>query len=145
MIESLTAALKSARLFEKQTAERVSSMKLEVLQAYEDDESGQDSQYKRDVTAKIVALVEERSQAVDDFKKSQDQAEKCMADLAFNPDSPSAAEQREKIVKHFEVHPAIRPVPSAAQSVPDPRIAGWTGSQAGPRLMSVPCGRSGGR
>lgn len=103
MVESLTQALQSARLFQKQTAERVSSMKLEVLHAYENDAGGQDSQYKRDVTAKIVSLVEARSASVEEFRRSQEGAEKLMASLKGNPDGPAANEDREQVVEHFKV------------------------------------------
>eukprot|EP00290_Baffinella_frigidus_P047619 CAMPEP_0180387960 /NCGR_PEP_ID=MMETSP0989-20121125/30544_1 /TAXON_ID=697907 /ORGANISM="non described non described, Strain CCMP2293" /LENGTH=239 /DNA_ID=CAMNT_0022388911 /DNA_START=93 /DNA_END=809 /DNA_ORIENTATION=- len=102
MVESLTQALQSARLFQKQTAERVSSMKLEVLHAYENDAGGQDSQYKRDVTAKIVSLVEARSASVEEFRRSQEGAEKLMASLKGNPDGPAANEDREQVVEHFK-------------------------------------------
>jgi len=113
LIESLTQALQSTRLFQTQTAERVSSMKLGVLHAYENDAGGQDSQYKRDVTAKIVSLVEARAASVEEFRRSQESAEKLMASLKGHPDGPAANVDREKIVDHFKVSPSIAFQPPA--------------------------------
>ena len=86
--ENLSSALTSSALFNQQTLERVNAMKFLVLKAFEGDEHGagcgshpgQDIT-RRDITTKIVSLVEGRAEAVDQFKKAQDAAEMTFASL----------------------------------------------------------------
>ena len=86
--ENLSSALMGSARHNQQTLERVKVMKFLVLKAFEGDEhgagggshQGQDIT-RRDITTKIVSLVEGRAEAVDQFKKAQDAAEMTFASL----------------------------------------------------------------
>ena len=85
---NLASALISSAQFNQQTLERVNAMKFLVLKAFEGDthgvgsgsHPGQDAT-RRDITTKIVSLVEGRAEAVDQFKKAQDAADMTLASL----------------------------------------------------------------
>ena len=80
--EHFDAALKSTTGFNQQTLERVNAMKFMVLKVFEREESARGTigeaghgQYRKDITTKIVSLVESRAEVVDQFKKAQEVAE----------------------------------------------------------------------
>jgi len=86
--ENLSSALISSARFNQMTLERVNNMKFLVLKAFEGDEHGAGGGShpgkditRRDITTKIVSLVEGRAEAVDQFKKAQDAAEMTFASL----------------------------------------------------------------
>ena len=86
MEDHLSSAIVSAASFYQQTVQRVNAMKFYVLQAFDGNErgggvGGQDSQYSKDITTKIVSLVEGRAEAVDQFKKAQEVAEFTLVNL----------------------------------------------------------------
>ena len=90
MEENLASALSSSAQFNQQTEERVKEMKFLVLKAFEGEDradaaqsqhAGHEQQYSRDITTKIVSLVEGRAEAVDQFKKAQEFAEFTLTNL----------------------------------------------------------------
>jgi hypothetical protein len=88
MPDALAAGLTASASFHKQTVERVNNMKFLVLKAFEaldSEEEGGNSpahqQTRKDITTKIVSLVEGRAEAVEQFKKSQEAAEFTLSNL----------------------------------------------------------------
>jgi len=84
--EQLTSALGVAANFNEQTAERVNIMKSLVLQAFDGDNDRSafkrgHANYSKDITTKIVSLVEGRSEAVDRFRKAHEEAEIMLTNL----------------------------------------------------------------
>lgn len=85
--DQLASALLTAASFNDQTVERVNAMKFMVLKVFDGDDrnggtipTGND-QYSKDITTKIVSLVEGRAEAVDQFKKAQEFYEIMLANL----------------------------------------------------------------
>ena len=87
MEQQLGTALKSAAQFGRQTMQRVDAMKRTVLQAFEREERVDapapkaHGQYHKDINAKIVALVQGRAEAVEQFMSNQESAELTLSSL----------------------------------------------------------------
>lgn len=88
MEDHLSSGLMTAASFYQQTVQRVNAMKFYVLKAFDSNERGGvvggqagHSQYSKDITTKIVSLVEGRAEAVDQFKKAQEVAEFTLINL----------------------------------------------------------------
>ena len=88
MPDALASGLSAAASFNKQTVERVNNMKFLVLKAFEVGEIREQvgispayHQSSKDITTKIVSLVEGRAEAIDQFKKAQEAAEFVLSNL----------------------------------------------------------------
>ena len=85
MEEDLASALKTTASVYQQTMQRVDTMKFLVLKAFDGEEQGAGKtghmQYSRDITTKIVSLVQGRVAAVEQFKKAQGDSEFTLSDL----------------------------------------------------------------
>ena len=79
------SALKTTASVYQQTMQRVDTMKFLVLKAFDGEEQGAGKtghmQYSRDITTKIVSLVQGRVAAVEQFKKAQGDSEFTLSDL----------------------------------------------------------------
>ena len=88
MPDALASGLLASASFNKQTVERVNNMKFLVLKAFEVGEIGEQvgispayHRTSKDITTKIVSLVEGRAEAIDQFKKAQEAAEFVLSNL----------------------------------------------------------------